>query len=152
MLVDLSKNENEILESIRNSEKYKSGNFQRVYITAFAEIKRVIEAAKIYVLDNYQKVEDYSDLHLMIRCANHSKTCYFGKKSKTDFPRSGSKVMARILKEIDNETIEITSLDKSVYDWTDGDFSVVINGVDYNWIDDNSIVDIADYIEKRLSN
>lgn len=152
MLVDLSKNENEILESIRNSEKYKSGNFQMVYITAFAEIKRVIEAAKIYVLDNYQKVEDYSDLHLMIRCANHSKTCYFGKKSKTDFPRSGSKVMARILKEIDDETIEITSLDKSVYDWTDGDFSVVINGVDYNWIDDNSIVDIADYIEKRLSN
>lgn len=152
MLVDLSKNEQEILDSIRGSEKYKGKNFQMTYISAFAELKRITEAAKIYVLDNYQKVEDYSDLHLMIRCANHPKTCYFGKKSKTDFPKSGSKVMARILKEIDNETIEIISLDKAVYDWTDGDFSVVINGVGYNWIDDNSIVDIASYIEKKLGN
>jgi hypothetical protein len=54
------------------------------------------------------------------------------------------------MEEIDAQTIEIKTFDKAVFDWTDGDFSVVFNGVDYNWIDANSIIDIADYIESRL--
>ena len=33
-----------------------------------------------------------------------------------------------------------------------GDFSVVFNGESYNWIDSNSIIDIAAHIERKLDN
>jgi hypothetical protein len=153
MLVDLSHNEEGILNSIRSSEKYKSGNFEKTYISAFAELRGVVEAAKIYILDNYQKVKDYNELHLMLTCVNHKEKVYFGQKSKRSKKKKGDKEnsLDRLIKEIDDKTIQIKTFDQAVYDWTDGDFSVVFNGVNYNWIDSNSIVDIAAYIEKKLT-
>lgn len=149
MLVDLSKTEQEIMDSIRESEKYKSGNFQMRYVEISAELRRLVDAAKVYILDNYEKVEDYSGLHLMLRAANHEKSCYFGQKREFDDSKI-SPTFRKIMKEIDEKTIEVKTFDKAVFDWTDGDFSVVFNGVDYNWIDSNSIIDIAGYIERSL--
>jgi hypothetical protein len=153
MLVNLSNNEEYVLNSIRESEKYKSGNFGMTYISAFAELRKVVEAAKIYVLDNYKKVDDYKDLGLMLSCANHKEKLYFGQKSARTKKKKGDKEnsLDRLIKEIDDKTIQIKTFDQAVYDWTDGDFSVVFNGVNYNWIDSNSIVDIAAYIEKKLT-
>jgi hypothetical protein len=150
MLVDLSKTEQGIMDSIRESEKYKAGDFQMKYVEFSAELRRLVDAAKVYILDNYQKVEDYSELHLMLRAANQEKTCYFGQKRDFDDSKNISPTFRKIMEEIDAQTIEIKTFDKAVFDWTDGDFSVVFNGVDYNWIDANSIIDIADYIESRL--
>ena len=152
MLVDVSKSEQEVLDAIRNTEKYKRGDFERYYVESTVEIRRIVEAAKIYILDNYQKVDDYAELHLMLRCANHEGTCYFGKKSRrTKKSSTTSKVFAKMLKELDDQTIEIKSFDQAIYDWTDGDFSVVFNGISYNWIDATSIIDIASHIERKLS-
>ena len=55
-----------------------------------------------------------------------------------------------MLKELRDATIQVSTFDKAVYDWTDGDFSIVLNGVDYNWIDSDSIINIANYIEGKL--
>jgi len=152
MLVDLSHDEEKILNSIRNSGKYKAGNFGMTYISASAELRRLVEAAKIYILDNYQKVDDYSDLHLMLTCVNHKGKVYFGSKNKRPRKKKGEKESAfdRMFKKIDEQTIEVKTFDKAVYDWTDGDFSVVFNGVNYNWIDSSSIIDIASHIEKKM--
>ena len=150
MLVDLSKSENEVLEGIRKSKKYKEGNFNEIYLQLNREFSDVISAAKIYILDNYQKVSDYSDLSLILRCANHKGSRYFGKKSKPRMGANTSSVLKNMLSELDKETIQIEKFDKAVYDWSDGDFSVTFNGVGYNWIDSNSIVDIAHYIEEKL--
>ena len=149
MLVDLSKSENEVLDSIRNSEKYKNANFDENYVNLTAEIRRVVEAAKIYILDNYKKVKDYKELHLMLRCANHEGTQYFGKRSRKR-KKGGSEIFNKLIAELDEKTIEIKKFDEAVYDWTDGDFSVVFNGVSYNWIDSTSIIDIASHIERKL--
>lgn len=152
MIVDLSKNEQEVMDSIREGEKYKNEGFESIYISLSVEIKRVVEAAKIYILDNYKKVGDYSDLSMMLRCANHEGTCYFGKKSKGNKKRGKrSGILEKMIRELDKETVEIRSFDEAVYDWSDGDFSVVFNGVSYNWIDANSIIDIASHIERKLS-
>ena len=150
MLVDLSKSEKEVLDSIRNSEKYKNANFDENYVNLTVEIRRVVEAAKIYILDNYKKVKDYKELHLMLRCANHEGTQYFGKRSRKK-KNGGSEIFNKLIAELDEKTIEIKKFNEAVYDWTDGDFSVVFNGVSYNWIDSNSIVDIAAHIERKLS-
>ncbi len=152
MLVDLSKGEEEVLSGIRKDRRYNEGNFEIKYIELSAEIRSVVEAAKIYILDNYKKVKDYKDLHLMLRCANHGGTQYFGPKSQKPKKEQGliSKTLQNAIKRLDKQTIQIKKFDEAVYDWTDGDFSVVFNGVNYNWIDGNSIVDIASYIERKI--
>ena len=150
MLVDISKGEEEVLSLIRGGQKYKERDFETRYVEFSTEVRSVIEAAKIYILDNYEKVKNYKTLHLMMRCANHEGTQYFGTKSK----RNGgqSKIFNKLIKELNDKTIEIKTFDKAVYDWTDGDFSVVFNGVSYNWIDGSSIIDIASHIERKLDN
>ena len=60
------------------------------------------------------------------------------------------KIFDEIMEDLNNRTIKIISFDSVVWDWSDGDFSVTLNGVDYNWIDSRSIIDIAEYIEERL--
>ncbi len=152
MLVDLSKGEEEVLSGIRKDRRYNEGNFEIKYIELSAEIRSVVEAAKIYILDNYKKVKDYKDLHLMLRCVNHDGTQYFGPKSQKPKKEQGliSKTLQNAIKRLDKQTIQIKKFDEAVYDWTDGDFSVVFNGVNYNWIDGNSIVDIASYIERKI--
>lgn len=102
-----------------------------------------MECAKIYILDNYNKIEDYSDLSLILRCANHENVVYFGKKMELK-TKKRIKIFDEIMEELNNETIEIISFDSVVWDWSDGDFSVTLNGVDYNWIDSRSIIDIAE--------
>jgi hypothetical protein len=57
-----------------------------------------------------------------------------------------------MLQELKDSTIQVSTFNKAVYDWTDGDFSIVLNEVSYNWIDSHSIINIADYIEKNLDN
>ena len=150
MLVDVTKAEEEVLSGIRESRKYKEGNFEIRYIEFVAETRSIVEAAKVYIIDNYKKVNDYKTLHLMLRCVNHEGTQYFGTKSKRG--KSRSEVLNKIIDEINEKTIEIKKFDAAVYDWTDGDFSVTFNGVNYNWIDDNSIIDIASHIERKLDN
>ena len=108
-----------------------------------------MECAKIYILDNYNKIEDYSDLSLTLRCANHENVVYFGKKMELK-TKKRIKIFDEIMEDLNNRTIKIISFDSVVWDWSDGDFSVTLNGVDYNWIDSRSIIDIAEYIEERL--
>ena len=148
MLVDISKGEEEVLSGIREGRKYKEGNFETRYIEFVAETRSIVEAAKIYVLDNYKKVKDYKTLHLMLRCANHEGTQYFGTRSKRG--KGGSEIFNKLINELNKQTTEIKTFDAAVYDWTDGDFSVTFNGVGYNWIDSNSIIDIAAHIERKL--
>jgi len=152
MLVDLSKSEQEVLDNLRATEKYKSGEFRKNYIQFSAEVRRTIEAAKIYILDNYQKIEDYSELGLILRCANHDGTKYFGKKriKRREKKNGKNTILSDLIEEMEREKIEISKFDSAVYDWSDGDFSVVFNGIPYNWIDGESIIDIASYIESKL--
>ena len=77
MLVDVTKAEEEVLSGIRESRKYKEGNFEIRYIEFVAETRSIVEAAKVYIIDNYKKVNDYKTLHLMLRCVNHEGTQYF---------------------------------------------------------------------------
>lgn len=148
MLVDLSKSENEVLNYIRNSEKYQLKNFDSEYNRLRSEISKVVSAAKIYIVDNHKKINDYKDLSLMLRCANHDNTVYIGRKEKRKKRKSG--IIDKILAELNRVTIEVDVFNEAIYDWSDGDFSVVFNGVGYNWIDSNSIINIANYIEERI--
>lgn len=149
MLVDLSSGEENVLKNIRSSEKYSEKKFSENYFRLSGEMRRVVEAAKIYILDNFKKIDDYSDLSLMLRCANHNGTVYIGKK-EDELKERRSGIISKMLKELNDQTIEVSTFDNAIYDWSDGDFSIILNGVGYNWIDSHSIINIADYIESKL--
>ena len=44
----------------------------------------------------------------------------------------------------------VLTINNVVLDPTDGDFSITINGKEHWWIQDEAVIIIADYIEKRL--
>ena len=69
MLVDVSKAREEVLSVIRETKKYKGGNFETLYIEVSAETRSLVEAAKVYILDNYEKVKDFllEDEYVQIR-------------------------------------------------------------------------------------
>jgi hypothetical protein len=159
MLVGIDLNnfgEDSVLSSIRNSDSYKEENFRNIWYDYLSRASRIVTASKIYIIDNYKKISDYSDLHLTL-IHNKGKQ-YIGPKRENRTSPDGdlkissrkSEVLERLMMEIDAITIQIDTFDEAVYDWTDGDFSVTFNGVNYLWIDDESLILIASYIEKKL--
>jgi hypothetical protein len=135
---------------LRKKKIKKIRNFESEYIRINEERWELIEAAKIYILANFKKIENYSDLSLNLKCVNYKGTTYFGKKEMAETYNVTPGMISDFLKEIDEKTIEILLFDEAIHDQSDGDFSVVFNCISYNWIDNESIIDIASYIEKNL--
>jgi hypothetical protein len=169
--IDFSQDEENTLNLIRSREAYSREEFMKHQSRLRKEFGELVSGAKIYVLDNYKKVNDYSDLHMILVSGASGEKVHFGKKRadrkkkvkddsqmsekmknfmKTVKPAPVSKRVQEIMDRIDNEIVTIETFDSAVYDWTDGDFSVTINGKDYLWITGDSVIDIADYIETKL--
>jgi hypothetical protein len=156
---DLEKfDEESILSKIRDSWQYQEENFIDIWYSHLNRASRVVTAAKIYILDNYEKITDYTDLHLILR-HNRGKH-YFGPKRNEKTPsqdevkktKKKSDSLEKLMQRIDEKKIQIDSFEEAVYDWTDGDFSVTFNGLSYLWIDDESVISIASYIENKINN
>ncbi len=145
---DLAEAEERALNYIRSTKEYSEMNFQDNNSKIWVAHNSLIEAAKIYVIDNYKLIDDYSGLDLILRSGATGDRFYFGPKRSREVSRSG--MLTNILKDLDSRTITIETFDDAIYDWSDGDFSVVFNGVSYNWIDSDSVINIASYIEKKL--
>lgn len=165
--------EERVYKRLRESEFYK-GNFGKEYYQRYSEMNKVVEAAKMYIIDNYQKISDWTELHFKLCGYGEDRgTVRFGMKDEErkrrypPKPRSESKSRLRrlaeehtsphieeMLKRIDDEKIQVESFE-AVYDWTDGDFSVTVNGKLYMWIDHHNpdaVIEIAHFIEKQLNN
>lgn len=145
---ELIEAENRVLDHIRSTKEYSDMNFRDNHSKLWAAHNYLISAAKIYVIDNYKSIDDYSELDLILRSGATGEKFYFGPKRNRVVSRS--EILTEILKDLDSVTIPIETFDQAIYDWSDGDFSVVFNGVSYNWIDDDSVINIASYIEEKL--
>lgn len=145
---ELQEAENRVLDYIRSTKEYSELNFQDNNSKIWVAHNSLISAAKIYIVDNYKSIDDYSELDLILTSGATGKRFYLGPKRNRNVSRSNE--LTRILKDLDDQTIVIEKFEEAIYDWTDGDFSVVFNGVSYNWIDDDSVISIASYIEKKL--
>jgi hypothetical protein len=145
---ELTEAEKRALDYIRSTREYAEMDFQDNNSKLWVAQNSLVTAAKIYIVDHYKEVNDYSDLHLILRSGASGLKFYFGPK--TGDRVSKSPIIREILKSLDEETITIETFDEAIYDWSDGDFSVVFNGVSYNWIDSESVIGIASYIEEKL--
>ena len=150
--------------------------FYKAYSHHVGALQIVAECAKVYVNKNWKKVKDWSDLNVILEDANTLKGSlndFNGGKPLKDFVeyfnykegnrrsmqvvggKTRSSVVDKIMDRIDKEDRAkhnpIKTVKGVVLDPTDGDFSLTINGRKHMWISDNTIIIIADYVEKQLA-
>lgn len=158
----------------QSSVFWVEGDYKNEYHKYQEAMHHIAEFAKMYILENYQKVKDWSELDLKIthqldgtkvEFYNHYKKPVPPKEpserikkfltlvSKEE-PRKRSDSYQKFLDEIEETNKKkhnpIVTFDQAVLDTSDGDFSVKINGQDFYWITDRPIIEIADYIEQQL--
>jgi hypothetical protein len=167
--IDLSQDEENTLNSIRSKESYGREKFYENYSRINSEFSALVAGAKIYILDNYKKVNDYSDLSMILVSGASGERVHLGKKradrEKKPEPEPTERMkkflalvkpapvsdrMQKMLDDLDSKMITVSTFDEAVYDWTDGDFSVTLNEKSYLWITSESVIEIAHYIETKL--
>ncbi len=138
----------------KSSEFYTDAHFMSEYRKHIVAMQHVAACAKIYITNNWKMVTDWSELKVIIT-AKQGVTEYYNYVPKEPKVRAGtSAILGKMRKEIENEKKAkhnpIKEVTEVVLDPTDGDFSITINGKEHWWIDDESVIIIADYIEKQI--
>jgi hypothetical protein len=138
----------------KNSVFYVDKNFLEEYRKHMVAMDHIANFAKSYILNNWQKVEDWSDLDVTVRAGNTGKKTHYYKYVERDPFNTRNVKVAEMFEEMreeeKNNQNPIRVFNNVVLDPTDGDFSVTINDTEHWWIDDDAIITIADYIEKQL--
>lgn len=132
-------------------EEYK-GDYYKKYHTFLAKADMVVEAAKVYILNNWEKIDDWTDCNVIIDSNNGRVEYYNHKESNNQFADNN---IGRLLRDAHDERKEfhnpIRVVNEVVLDPTDGDFSMVINDTDgHLWIE-SGIIEIAEFIERKLN-
>jgi len=133
----------------RKSDSWTDTEFVNEYRRAIIKLDDISAAAKIYILKNWTKVKDWRDLEVEITSGNDGVTTSF--YSYTD-PKevNRSKIFQDYFESRKAGHNPVITVSDVVLDPTDGDFSITINGKEYWWIDQESIIIIASYIEKQI--
>lgn len=145
--------EEEFEEGYKRSIFWTESKFLQEYHKHIAAMEHIASCAKIFILKNSQKIEDWSDLEVEIEDNSGKKTVYYKftpVKREAKTPKQHD-IFERIEASRKRKHNPIVSLTDVVLDPTDGDFSLTINGRDHLWIDDGSIILIANYIEEKLN-
>jgi hypothetical protein len=166
--------EEEFEEGYKKSQFWTDSNFYEEYRKHIVAMSHISECAKIYIIKNWKSVKDWAGLNIKITHGPTGKvTEYYNhdlmvqkrerrKKEAEEKAKKEGREIRRIAfddfldkfekenKEKHNPILEFTEV---IFDPTDGDFSVTINGnKEHWWIKDEEIIIIADYIEKTIKN
>lgn len=120
-----------------------------------AEMQIIAECAKIFILNNHKKIRNWSSLEISIVDNGKKETFYYNHKEAKPVLKNirsryyGWRVSAFMnrKKKWHNPVKKVSDV---VLDTSDGDFSIKINGRWHNWIDDQSVIVLAEYIEKQI--
>jgi hypothetical protein len=165
--------EGEYKKHWQSSIFWVEGDYMKEYHKYQEAMHHIAEFAKMFIIENYEKVKDWSELDIKLRHGldgtvvefyNHykkpvppkeptEKMKKFMSLVSKDKPKR-SDIIQKWLDESEEENKAkhnpIVTFDEAVLDTHDGDFSVKINGQDFYWISDWPIIQIADYIEEQL--
>jgi hypothetical protein len=147
--------EDEFENGYKNSEFYVDKNFLSEYRKHMVAMDHIANMAKSYILNNWQKVEDWSELDIKIHAGNTGKETHYYKYVDRGGWNIRNEKVAEVFEEMRKEEEAnqnpIRVFNEVVLDPTDGDFSVKINDTEHWWINDDAIITIADYIELQLN-
>lgn len=142
-------------KGMRNTEFWTESEFIDSYRRHLAALDIVANSAKCFILKNYEKVKDWKELDIVLTHGpTGEQTEYFNFDENKNYGKRKSGTLGRLFEEMieedrkkHNPIIEITNV---VLDPTDGDFSLTVNGKEHWWIENDEVIMIADYIEKKL--
>lgn len=157
MMRPCSRNEKENEKTIFSSTHAIKKDFRDVYRNHIIANQIVAESAKIYILKNWKKVKDWDDLEISIVDNTGKETYYFNyvfhKRKRVNRVKKDifDKLNERWHKQDLKNHNPVKKISNVVLDTSDGDFSLDINGKHHLWIDDESVIILADYIEWKLN-
>jgi hypothetical protein len=149
--------EEEFENGYKDSIFYVDKDFKKEYESHIAAMEHISNIAKSYILNNWERVKDWSDLEVaVIHGPTGKSTYYYSYKEKIRKKEYGSGMISDFLIKSDRKRKRnqnpVHSISNVVLDPTDGDFSLTINGNNHWWIQDEAVIIIADYIEKQIKN
>jgi hypothetical protein len=164
-------NEEDFENGYRNSIFWTEKDFFNEYRKHIAAMSHVAECAKIFILKNWEKVTDWSDLEvIIIHGPTGESTDYYNhtkhiarterRKKRQEENNKSARKLPESLRKIHLEMEEndrarhnpIQSITNVVLDPSDGDFSLTVNGKEHWWIQDEAVIIIANHIENQLKN
>jgi hypothetical protein len=132
-------------------------DFRNEYAKHIEALSIIADCGKIYILENYKKINDWTDLDLHIKSGTKQATgkTHFYKHDEIKINKKGSMEQTDDVFIKMNETSRlgenpIKTLTNVILDPSDGDFSLTINDLEFWWICDDSIITIAHYIEFKI--
>lgn len=135
-----------------------TNGFVDTYLNINHQRVRLVEQAKIFVLDNWERIDDWSELEITLEsAASGLKTSFFTFKGEDDYLEA-TQINSKHLRNARERRIAqdksrnnpIESFDDVVLDFHDGDFSVTVNGQDYLFLSPREILTLAFFIESKL--
>ena len=97
-------------------------------------------------MENWEKVTDWSNIHLNLYHRKEKKDYYFSPKQEK---RKGS--IGTEFRKLLGKNTPLSGFTKIVLDPTDGDLSVTIKRKQFLWIKAEAVITIAQYIETFLN-
>jgi len=144
--------EEEFEEGYKRSIFWTDSKFMDEYRKHMAGMSHVAECAKIYIYKNWEKVQDWSGLEVIVIHGPSGEATEYYNHEHYLVPKNS--IISDIFEEMERERKEkhnpVKSIDRVVLDPSDGDFSLTINGKEHWWIQDEAVIIIADYIENQL--
>lgn len=135
-------------EVVMSAESSVDVDFLRVYNSHLANMQIVAECAKVFIEENYKKVDDWSDIEISIR-HREGVVEFYKYEEDTKWDEGVGKIFNDMNKKRHNPMGQIKNI---VLDPTDGDLSINMeNGEEYWWVDDETAIILADYIEEKLN-
>jgi len=145
-------------ENFKSTEFYTESNFIDQYNKHLGALEIITESAKIFIIENWTKIDDWSDIDVSIVDNTGKETHYYKFEEndiRSEYPgnnKSVTKFFDDYYKEKLEKSNPVEKIEDVVLDTSDGDFSLTINGNKHLWIDNQSVIIIADFIEEKLSN
>lgn len=143
-------------EVMRSTDYFVDSSFKDVYEKHIGIMEIVAESAKIFVINNWEKVQNWKDLNIIITSKASGENIEFYNYVPREIKPNGktSKTWSEIRSKMDQRNKKkhnpIETMTDMVLDPTDGDFSLTVNGKEFWWITDDTIIVLADYVEKQL--
>lgn len=136
---------NHVINQARNSSEYKSGKFLNEYALSLYYLNQLVEAAKAFILDYHEEVTNWNDLRIEVQTMDDNL-----KVTSTFFAPVDEGTSYSLM--LNTNEYEVREIKNVVVDPLTGELSLTINDINWNVVDDESIIDIAHYIEEQLKN
>ncbi len=152
--------EDEYGEMAFSTQYSTKSQFKALYENHIIGMQVIVMCAKSFIVKNWHKVLDWSDLDVVIEDNSEKLTDYYNflsekkiEQRKKHEERNKGNIHGRTLNLDKKNSLRhnpIKTVSEIILDPSDGDLSIMINGKWHNWIYPDSVILIANYIEEQI--